>query len=215
MKISRHVVFTLMQKSSCAWNTDTKMSRKLNWIIKKIILYICVADLTSKMPTGHENCSLISMILSNFPRNVNYCYCCYQLRQQRRLAIMMSKCSKWNNSLCELSIIIHWEIAVNHCWKCNKYYLLSYNVIQIINYGKYMRYIIKFLKENFKIYSGIQQNKQKQSYPKNWEALPPCHTCPKDWSSPFYYLILCLTLVMLHKLKCQSDYWVFDRNSHF
>ena len=38
LKISRHLVFTLMQKSSCAWNTNTKMSQKLNWIIKKIIL---------------------------------------------------------------------------------------------------------------------------------------------------------------------------------
>ena len=71
-------------------------------------------------PTGRENCSLISMILSNFPRNVNCCYCCYQQRQQRRLAILTSKCSKWNNSFGEKSIIIHWEISVNHCWKCNK-----------------------------------------------------------------------------------------------
>ena len=30
-----------------------------------------------KMPAGSENCSLISMILSNYPQNVNYCYCCY------------------------------------------------------------------------------------------------------------------------------------------
>ena len=60
------------------------------------------------------------MILTNFPRNVNYCYCFYQLRHQLRLAIMTSKRSKWNNSLGELSIIIHWEISVNHCWKCNK-----------------------------------------------------------------------------------------------
>ena len=109
-----------MQKSSCAWNTDAIMPRRLNWIIKKIILYICVAGLCSKTPTGRENCSLISIILSNFPRNVNYCYCCYQQRQQRRLAIMTSKRSKWNNSLGELSIIIHGEISVNHCWKCNK-----------------------------------------------------------------------------------------------
>ena len=113
LKIRHHLVFTLMQKSSCAWNTDTKMTQKLNWIFKKIILYICIAGLTSKTPTGRENCSLISMILSNFPRNVNYCYCCYQLCQQRRLAIMMSKRLKWNNSLDELLIIIHWEIAVN------------------------------------------------------------------------------------------------------
>ena len=51
----------------------------------------CVAGLTSKTPTGCENCSLLSMILSNSLRNVSYCYCCYQLRQQRRLAIMTSK----------------------------------------------------------------------------------------------------------------------------
>ena len=121
LKISRHLVFTLMQKSSCAWNTDTTMSRKLNWIIKKIILYICVAGLSSKTPTGHENCSLISMILSNFPRNINYCYCCYQQCQQCCLGIMTSWRSKWNNSLGELSIIIHWEISVKYCWKCNKY----------------------------------------------------------------------------------------------
>ena len=31
------------------------MSRKLNWIIKKIILYIYVAGLSSKTPTGREN----------------------------------------------------------------------------------------------------------------------------------------------------------------
>ena len=77
LKISRHLVFILIQKSSSAWNTDTTMSRKLNWIIKKIILYICIAGLSSKTPTGRENCSLISMILSNFPRNVNSCYCCW------------------------------------------------------------------------------------------------------------------------------------------
>ena len=109
-----------MQKSSCAWNTESTLSQNLNWIIKKIILYICVAGLSSKMPTWCENCRLISMILSNFPRSVNYYYFCYQQRQQRRLAIMTSKRSKWNNSLGELSIIIHWEISVNHCWKCNK-----------------------------------------------------------------------------------------------
>ena len=120
LKIGRHLVFTLMQNSSCAWNTDTTMSRKLNWIIKKIILYICVTGLYSKTPTGRENCSLISMILSNFPRNANCCYCYYQQRQQRGLAIMTSKRSKWNNSLGELSIIIHREISVNHRWKCNK-----------------------------------------------------------------------------------------------
>ena len=121
--ISRHLVFILMQKSSCAWNTDTTVSRKLNWIIKKIILYICAAGLSSITPNERENCSLISMILSNFPRSVNYCYCCYQQRQQRRLAIMTSKRSKWNDSLGELSIIIYWEISVSHCWKCNKSWL--------------------------------------------------------------------------------------------
>ena len=126
LKINRQLTdFTLMQKSYCAWNTDTTMSRKLNWIIKKIILYICVAGFSSKTPTGRENCSLICMILSNFPRNINYCYCCYQQRQQRRLAIMTSKCSKWNNSLSELSIIIHWEISANHCWKCNKFSFIT------------------------------------------------------------------------------------------
>ena len=91
LKTSRHLVFTLIQKSSCAWHTDTIMSRNLNWFIKKIILYICIAGLSSKTPTRRENCSLISIILSIFPRNVNYCYCCYQQRQQRRLAIMTSK----------------------------------------------------------------------------------------------------------------------------
>ena len=106
------------------------MSRKLYWIIKKIKLYIFVAGLSSKTPTGRENCSLISMILSNFPRNVNYCYCGYQQRQQRRLAIMTSKLSKWNNSLCELSIIIHWEISVNHSWKCNKFPSIHLSVHQ-------------------------------------------------------------------------------------
>ena len=61
-----------------------------------------------------QNCSLISIILSNSPQNVNHCYCCYQQRQQRRLAIMTSKCSKWNNSLGELSIIIQWEITAEN-----------------------------------------------------------------------------------------------------
>ena len=42
------------------------MSRKLNGIIKEIILYICVEGLTSKTPTGRENCSLISMIYQIF-----------------------------------------------------------------------------------------------------------------------------------------------------
>ena len=106
------------------------MSRKLNWIIKKNKLYICVAGLSSKTPTGLENCSLISMILSNFPRNVNCCYCCYQQRQQPRLAIMTSKRSKWNNSLGELSIIIHLEISVNHSWKCNKFPSIHLSVHQ-------------------------------------------------------------------------------------
>ena len=32
----------------------------------------------------------------------------YQLRQQRCLAMTTSKRSKWNNSLGELQIIIHW-----------------------------------------------------------------------------------------------------------
>ena len=47
LKVSRQIVFALMQKSSCAWNTDATMSRKWYWIIKKIILYICVAGLSS------------------------------------------------------------------------------------------------------------------------------------------------------------------------
>ena len=61
-----------------------------------------VAGLSSKTPTEHATCSLISMILSNFPQNVNYCFCCYQQRQQLCLAIMTSKRSKWNHSLGEL-----------------------------------------------------------------------------------------------------------------
>ena len=110
------------------------MSQKLNWIIKKIILYICVAGLSSKTPIGRENYSLISIILSKFSRNVNYYYCCDQQRQQRRLAIMTSKRSKWNNSLGELSIIIHWEISVNHCWKCKKNRVYSFSYFK---YGIY------------------------------------------------------------------------------
>ena len=136
-----------MQKSSRAWNTDTTMSRKLNWIIKKIILYICVAGLSSKTPTGRENCSLISMILLNFPRNVNYCYCCYQKRQQRRLAIMTSKRSKWNNLLGNLSIIIHWEISVNHCWKCDKnrefWHIWYALVVMVVRYAIVKIYVIE------------------------------------------------------------------------
>ena len=49
--------------------------------------------LSSKMRTRHENCSLISIILSNFTQNVNYCYCCYQ-RQECHIAITTSKGSK-------------------------------------------------------------------------------------------------------------------------
>ena len=77
------------------------------------------------------------MILSNFPRTVNHCYFCYQLRQQRRLTMMTSKRSKWNNSLGELSIIFHWEISVNHCWKCNNFeflhsaVMISYQIVPL------------------------------------------------------------------------------------
>ena len=87
------ILFSLYSKNHPVHEIQTL---NLNWIFKKIIFNICVAGLTSKMTTGRENCSLISMILSNFPRNVNCCYCCYQLRQQRRLAMMTSKRSKWN-----------------------------------------------------------------------------------------------------------------------
>ena len=130
LKISRHLVFTLLQKSSCAWNTDTIMSRKWNWIIKKIILCICVAGLSSKTSNGHENCNLIFMIFSNFLQNVNFCYCCYQQRQQSLLAIMISKRSKWSNSFGELYIIIHWQISVNHCWK---FFFLFYMLFLALN----------------------------------------------------------------------------------
>ena len=101
------ILFSLECKNHPVLEIQTQQCpRKLNWIIKKIVLYICVAGLTSKTPIGRDNCSLIAMILSNFPRNVSYCYCCYQQRLQRRIAIM-TKRSKWNNSLGKLSIIIH------------------------------------------------------------------------------------------------------------
>ena len=29
-------------------------------------------------------------------------------------------------------------------------------------------------------------------YPKYWYTLPPYHTCPKIWSSPFCYLLMCV-----------------------
>ena len=63
------------------------------------------------------------MILSNFPRNVNYCYC-YQQRQQRRQAIMTSKRSKWNTRVVQkvLSLtsfypryILKWFTALEWC----------------------------------------------------------------------------------------------------
>ena len=43
------------------------------------------------------------------------------------------KSSKWNNSLGELSIIIHWEISVNQCWKCNKSLISLYKYVWKVN----------------------------------------------------------------------------------
>ena len=123
--ISRGVVKFKSQSPSCFhFNAKSilclkyrhKMSRKLNWIIKKIILYIWFAGLTSKTPwTWKLQSDFHAMILSNFLRNVSYCYCWYRQRQRRRLSIMTSKRSKWNISLSK------------SLWKFNKaqYYLLS------------------------------------------------------------------------------------------
>ena len=70
------------------------------------------------------------MILSNFCKTL-IIVIVYQQRQQRRLAIMTSERSKWNNSLGEfrLSIIIHWQISVNYCRKCNKCIYLATHLI--------------------------------------------------------------------------------------
>ena len=104
------ILFSLQCKNRPVLEIQTQKCHEI-WtgLSRKSYFIFVLQVLSQKRQLDVKNCSLISMILSNFPRNVNYCYCYYQLRQQCRLAIMTSKRSIWNNSLSE-----------NHCWKCNK-----------------------------------------------------------------------------------------------
>ena len=100
LKISRHLFFHFHAKIILCLKYRHRNVTKLELDYQENhTLYLFWRSFLKKKPNGRENCSLISMILSNFSRNVNYCYCCCRQRQQRRLAIMTSKRSKWNNSL--------------------------------------------------------------------------------------------------------------------
>ena len=60
------ILFSLECKNHPVLEIQTQQCDELNWIIKKIILYICFAGLISKTSTGCENYSLISMIYIRF-----------------------------------------------------------------------------------------------------------------------------------------------------
>ena len=116
LKISRNHVLTLMQKSSCAWNTDTKMSRKLTGLSRKsyFILY-CRSYL--------KNANWTWKLQSDFHDFIKFS------AKRQLLLLLLPTTSATSPSSYDVKTFemkfTRWIVSVNHCWKCNKTFYLD------------------------------------------------------------------------------------------
>ena len=117
--------FFLVQKSSCAWDTDKQCHESWTGLSRKSYSVFALQVFPKKRQLDVK-IAVWSPWFYQIVRETTLLLLLLQQRQQRRLAIMTSKLSKWNNSLR--------EISVNHCWKCNKTVLFNYILVHKVIY---------------------------------------------------------------------------------